>query len=287
MTQFNLASLPFELTQSQFGLVYNALSLCIAAMFASALFFFNVKSQVGRKYQTAIVVSGVVVSIAAYHYFRIFNSWEAAYELDVEGARYLVSGQPFVDAYRYVDWLLTVPLLLIETVAVLALPNKVARPLFIKLAFGALLMIATGYVGEIDSSISGRAIWGAISTVPFIYILYVLWTELDRAVSRQPDEVKTLLDGMRFLILGSWGVYPIAYLLPELGIQGTVATVGVQIGYTVADLLAKPVFGLLVFSIARIKTQVDETGGAGETPAARGNGHSQDKEEVAGSVEVS
>lgn len=276
MVYQNLASLPTELTQDQFSLVYNAFSLCIAAMFAAALFFFNAKALVSPKYRTAIVISGVIVSIAAYHYFRIFNSWEAAYIL--ENGAYLTSGQPFVDAYRYVDWLLTVPLLLIETVAVLALPNKVARPLFIKLTVGALLMIATGYVGEIAASTSGRAIWGAISTVPFLYILYVLWTELDRAVSRQPSEVKTLLNGMRFLILGSWGVYPIAYLLPEVGIQGTAATVGVQVGYTLADLLAKPVFGLLVFSIARVKTQVDEAGGA-ETLSAG-------SEELTGSVEV-
>ncbi|WP_052330811.1 hypothetical protein [Rivularia sp. PCC 7116] len=76
-----LASIPPSLSSSQFDLVYNALSLCIAAMIGAALFFFNAKSEVGDKYKPAIVISGVVVSIAAYHYFRIFNSWEAAYAL--------------------------------------------------------------------------------------------------------------------------------------------------------------------------------------------------------------
>lgn len=252
------ASVPTELTPNQFSLVYNAFSLCIAAMFAAALFFFNAKLQVSDRYRIAVIVSGVVVSIAAYHYFRIFNSWEAAYTLK-EGL-YVSTGEPFNDAYRYVDWLLTVPLLLVETVAVLALPKQTSRPLFIKLAVAAVLMIATGYPGEIAESLTTRAIWGAVSTVPFAYILYVLWTELQRAVSRQPEQVKTLLNGLRFLILASWGVYPIAYLLPELGIQGTTATVGVQVGYTIADILAKPVFGLLVFAIARVKTQADEAG---------------------------
>ncbi|NEP60171.1 MAG: bacteriorhodopsin [Symploca sp. SIO2G7] len=257
MEYSNLALIPTELTSNQFSLAYNAFSLCIAAMLTSALFFFNAKSEVGDKYRIAVIVSGVVVSIAAYHYFRIFNSWDAAYEL--QDAAYLASGKPFVDAYRYVDWLLTVPLLLIETVAVLALPAQTARPLFIKLTVAALLMIGTGYVGEIATTISSRAIWGAVSTVPFLYILYVLWAELSQATSRQPEQVKTLLNGMRFLILASWGVYPIAYLLPELGIEGATAIVGVQVGYTVADLLAKPVFGLLVFSIAKIKTETDKT----------------------------
>lgn len=63
---------------------------------------------------------------------------------------------------------------------------------------------------------------------------------------------------MRLLLLLSWGVYPIAYLLPELGLFGTpVATVSIQIGYTIADLLAKPIFGLFVYSIAKVKTEDD------------------------------
>lgn len=260
-----IASIPSTLSADQFNLVYNAFSLCIAAMFSSALFFFNAKSQVNHKYRTAVIISGVVVSIAAYHYFRIFNSWDAAYTLQ-EGI-YAATGELFNDAYRYVDWLLTVPLLLIETVAVLALAKDVARPLFVKLAIAAVLMIGTGYPGEIADSITTRAIWGAVSTVPFAYILYVLWTELQRALERQPQQVKSLISTMRVLILFSWGVYPIAYLLPEVGITGATATVGVQLGYTVADLLAKPVFGLLLFNIARVKSEVDN-----QTQAADGSG---------------
>lgn len=263
MNSYTLATAPELLSVEQFDLVYNAFSLTIAAMLAAALFFFNSKQLVGNRYRVAVIISGVIVSIAAYHYFRIFNSWEAAYVLE-EGS-YVASGQAFNDAYRYVDWLLTVPLLLIEAVAVLGLPNKESRPLFIKLAVAAVLMIATGYPGEVADTIRERAIWGAVSTVPFVYILFVLWFELKDAITRQPERVQTLISGMRWLLLASWGVYPIAYLLPEVGITGATATVGVQIGYTVADLLAKPLFGLLAFSIARIKSQAEE-GNDGKVP---------------------
>ena len=258
MNIYTLATTPDLLSAGQFNLVYNAFSLTIAAMLAAALFFFNSKQLVGNRYRVAVIISGVIVSIAAYHYFRIFNSWEAAYVLE-EGS-YVASGQAFNDAYRYVDWILTVPLLLIEAVAVLGLPNKESRPLFIKLAVAAVLMIATGYPGEVAETIKGRAIWGAVSTVPFAYILFVLWFELKNAKERQPERVQTLISGMRWLLIASWGVYPIAYLLPEVGITGATATAGVQIGYAVADLLAKPIFGLLVFSIARIKSQTDVEG---------------------------
>lgn len=251
-----LSSTSQSLTSNQFNLVYNAFSFAIAAMFASALFFFSARAQVGQRYRLALLVSAIVVSIAGYHYFRIFNSWDAAYSL--QNGVYSPTGTPFNDAYRYVDWLLTVPLLLVEAVAVLGLPVKEGRPLLIKLAAASVLMIVTGYPGEISSDITTRVIWGTVSTIPFAYILYVLWVELSRSLVRQPAAVQTLVRNMRLLLLLSWGVYPIVYLLPMLGISGTSATVGVQLGYTIADVLAKPVFGLLVFAIAVVKTRVDQ-----------------------------
>jgi bacteriorhodopsin len=244
------------LTASQFNLVYNAFSFAIATMFAAALFFFNAQAQVGQKYRLAILVTAIVVSIAGYHYFRIFSSWDNSYALD--NGIYISTGAPFNDAYRYVDWLLTVPLLLVETVAVLALPIKESKPLLLKLVGAAILMIVTGYPGEISNDTTTRIVWGTISTIPFIYILYVLWIELSKSLVRQPPTVQTLISNMRLLLLFSWGVYPIAYILPILGISGPIATVGVQVGYTIADVLAKPLFGLLVFSIATTKTKLDQ-----------------------------
>lgn len=126
-------------------------------------------------------------------------------------------------------------------------------------------MIATGYPGEISQVIKTRLIWGAVSTVPFAYIINVLWVELSRSIERQPADVKSLISNMRLLILFSWGAYPIAYLLPVFGIAGTTATVGVQVGYTIADVLAKPIFGLLVLAIAVSKTRFDRDNNNGSS----------------------
>ncbi|EKQ71174.1 bacteriorhodopsin [Leptolyngbyaceae cyanobacterium JSC-12] len=247
---------------AQFDLVYNSFSFCIAAMAAAALFFFNARVQVAEKYRPALLVSALVVSIAAYHYFRIFNGWDSAYAL--QGGIYVATGTPFNDAYRYADWLLTVPLLLIEAVAVLALAPQVSRSMVLRLAAAAVIMIATGYPGEIASSLTARLVWGTVSTIPFVYILYVLWIELSKAIDRQPPEVKGLVKSLRWLLLLSWGVYPIAYLLPALGITGAAATVGVQVGYTIADVLAKPIFGLYIFAIANAKTKADQVANVDE-----------------------
>ncbi|WP_425145655.1 bacteriorhodopsin-like [Deinococcus sp.] len=242
------------LTAGQFDTVYNFFSFAIAAMGASAVFFFLARSQVAPKYRIALLITGLVVTIAGYHYFRIFNSWDAAYSL--KGGSYAPTGIPFNDAYRYVDWLLTVPLLLLETVAVLALPAVQARSLAWKLVIASAFMIALGYPGEVGN-LTARFWWGLASTIPFVYILYVLWVDLARSMDRQPAEVKVYVRNMRLLLLASWGVYPVAYALPLLGIAGAGATVGVQVGYTIADVLAKPIFGLLVFTIALLKSQQD------------------------------
>jgi bacteriorhodopsin len=73
------------------------------------------------------IASAIVVFVAGYHYFRIFGSWEAAYQISSDGLSYLPTGQPFNDAYRYVDWLITVPLLMVELVLVLALSRELTR----------------------------------------------------------------------------------------------------------------------------------------------------------------
>ena len=86
-----------ELTFGQFQLVYNALSLAIAAMFGSFLFFFMARQQLTAKYRPAMIMSSLVVAIAGYHYFRIFNSWHEAYTLTDAGT-YIASGAPFNDA---------------------------------------------------------------------------------------------------------------------------------------------------------------------------------------------
>jgi len=246
------------LSSGEYSLVYNMLSLAIAAMLGSFLFFVQARSQLHAKYRPAMVLSSLVVAIAGYHYFRIFEGWQAAHVL--KNGVYEASGAPFNDAYRYVDWLLTVPLLCAELVAVLALASGVRGRIMGKLVVAAVLMIALGYPGELSAESGPRVMWAALSTVPFAYILYVLWGELSRVAKDQDPKVRDRLAQTRWLLLATWGFYPIAYALPLLGIGGASATVGVQIGYSIADILAKCGYGFMIYAIARAKMDA-----AGET----------------------
>lgn len=252
-----------------FLLVYQLFSITIATMGAAFIFFVIGRNHLAEKYRPAMLVTALVVAIACYHYFRIFESWNAAYVLNATGG-YDPSGKPFNDAYRYADWILTVPLLLVEAVAVLALASNLAGGMIWRLVLAALVMIATGYPGEISQDTGTRLLWGTISTIPFIYIVYVLWAELGKSLDRQPPRVQVLVRNLRLLLLGSWGFYPIAYLLPLLfGGLSAGGIVAVQIGYSLADIIAKAGFGVLIYFIALEKTRADaEAGGGRLTPAA-------------------
>jgi Bacteriorhodopsin len=256
-----LQELP-ALSPGQYSLVYNMFSFTVATMAASFIFFVLAQKNLAPKYRISMMVSALVVFIAGYHYFRIFNSFGGAFELT--GGMYEATGDPFNDAYRYVDWLLTVPLLVVELVLVMDLPEGESGPLATKLGIAAALMIALGYPGEAGSStelFGARGLWGFLSTLPFLYVLYVLFTGLGDVLEQQSSEARALLSNARLLLLLTWGWYPIVYMVPMFvsgyptEAPGTFVTL--QVGYTIADLAAKAGYGVLIYNIAKQKS-IDE-----------------------------
>lgn len=243
------------ITANQYLLVYNALSLTFAAMAAATIFFWFGRSQVGSAYKTALTITGLVTAIASYHYFRIFESWTGAHV--VANGIIRSTGAGFNDAYRYVDWLLTVPLLLIELVLVMRLSREETVSKATRLGFAAALMIGLGYPGEIAADNATRALWGTLSTIPFIYVVWELFKGLGNAIDRQPESARGLIKQARLLTFASWGFYPIVYMLPYTGLSGGTVQTSVQIGYTIADLLAKVGVGILVYMIAVRKSAVE------------------------------
>ncbi|MEI6497944.1 MAG: bacteriorhodopsin-like [Actinomycetota bacterium] len=242
------------LSGGQFNLVYNSFSFVIACMGATFIFFLLVRNRVAPRHRMAITLSTLVVAIAFYHYFRIFNSWSEAFKFD--SGKYVSDGRPFNEGYRYVDWLLTVPLLLAELVIALKLAKAQTRSLLVRLIIAAIAMIALGWPGEIsDPDSTARVVWAVASTIPFLYILFVLFVELGRSLGKQSPAVRKLLDGLRYIILATWGIYPLAYLAPMVIDNESTAEVLRQVGYAVGDVLAKPLFGLLVMGIALAKSR--------------------------------
>jgi len=155
----------------------------------------------------------MVTFIAGYHYLRIFDSYKHATSEGTFNVATDVnaSSVAFNEGYRYVDWILTVPLLLVEVIAVLALAKEASKSLITRL-------------------------------VP---------------ADRQPEGVAATIGRLRLLLIASWGVYPISYLLPIIDADGAASSgafVGRQVGYTIADVVAKCVWGLTILKIARMKS---------------------------------
>lgn len=253
--------IPDTLTAGQYDTIYNMFSLVIASQLFAALFMIACLPRILPRYRQAMCVAAVVCGIAAYHYFRIFDSFKSSFETDAVGGRGTyaqVAGEGFNEGYRYVDWLLTVPLLLLELVAVLALARKVQTSLLVRLVPAAIAMIALGYPGELSGDNGIRTLFGFLSSIPFVYILYVLFVEVTKSLDNQPAQVRKSISQLRLLLLITWGVYPIAYLLPQLGFDGAAAWTGKQVGYSVADILAKALYGLIIYRIARIKSFADD-----------------------------
>ena len=244
-----------QLDSNQWNLVYNVFSFGLVSMLACTIYTLVSQQRVLAKYRNALVMSSMVTFIAGYHYLRIFDSFKHA----SEGGKVLLDGSQnsFNEAYRYVDWLLTVPLLLVEVVAVLALAKEVSRSLITRLVPASAAMIALGYPGEISSDQNTQVMYGVLSTIPFIYILYVLFVELGKSLERQPAGVAETVGRLRLLLIATWGVYPIAYIFNIVGDASASSFVTVQVGYTIADVLAKCVFGLTILKIARMKSMAE------------------------------
>lgn len=264
-----------DLSPFEYNVVYNMMSLAVATMMAATAFFF-ISPRVNQKYRPAMIITGLVTFIAFYHYWQIRDSFGMSYSfVAAEGTYAPDAGHPFNDFYRYADWLLTVPLLMVELIAVMALARAEAAKYLKVLIPAVILMIVLGYPGEaaITAGGSAAAVWGwfVASMIPFCIILFVLFTQLSSAIAKQPAEAQGLIKMARTVVLITWSFYPIAYVIGALGAGGdgrsAGSIVGLQVGYTIADITAKAGFGVLIYMIARRKSELEGETATGTVPA--------------------
>jgi len=257
----------YPMTLGQYSLVYDVLSFSLASMGASTMFFFLRLNSVHAKYKSALAISGLVTFIAAYHYIRIFNSWVEAYEFPRSStgvdADPILTGVPFNDAYRYMDWLLTVPLLLLEIIFCMNLTKEQTSKEAWSLGISSAAMIAAGYPGElvVTGDLTPRLHYFCFSFAIFLYIVFKLLVGLRTAINSETDgEVASMLNQVCLMTVVSWCTYPIVYLFPFLGISGSSAVVGIQVGYCVSDVISKCGVGLLIYNITMKKSEIIKAG---------------------------
>merc|ERR1712161_6621 len=233
---------------------------------ATTIFLWMRVSSAHEKYKSAVIISGLVTFIAAYHYMRIFNSWVGAYEYAattvaggaMQDSAPTLTGVPFNDAYRYMDWLLTVPLLLIEILLAMKLDDETYSAKAWTLGFGSALMIVSGYYGElvVTGDLTPRWLCWFLSMMFFLYIVYELLVGLAAATNNESDPVvKSKIQSAQLMTVISWCTYPVVYLIPMLVPNSAAqAVVGIQIGYCASDIISKCGVGLLIYQITYAKS---------------------------------
>ena len=203
------------------------------ALIASTAFFFLETQRVSAKWKTSLTVSGLVTLVAAVHYFYMRDVW-------VE-----TGTSPTV--FRYIDWLITVPLLMIEFYIILRACTKVSGGVFWKLMIGSLVMLVGGYLGE--AGYINTTLGFVIGMVGWIYILYEIFAgEASKASEEAPESVRSAFNTMRWIVTIGWAIYPIGYFMGYM--TDGVDAASLNIIYNLADVLNKIAFGVIIWNVA-------------------------------------
>ena len=207
--------------------------LVSAAMLAATAFFFLERSSVNGKWKTSLTVAGLVTGIAFWHYLYMRGMW-------IE-----TGSSPTV--YRYVDWLLTVPLQVVEFYLILAAVTTVRGGVFFKLLISSLVMLIAGYLGEaglapvLPAFVIGCAAW--------LYIIYEIFAGEASQInaSKGTAASQKAFNALRLIVTIGWAIYPIGYVI---GYTGGGSAEGLNIIYNLADFVNKIAFGVVIWAAA-------------------------------------
>ena len=208
---------------------------CMAMMAASAFFFLSMNS-FDKKWRTSILVSGLITFIAAVHYWYMRDYWATVGESPT--------------FFRYVDWVLTVPLMCVEFFLILKVAGA-KKSLMWRLIILSVVMLVTGYIGETLDR--GNAwLWGAISGAAYFIIVYDIW--LGKAKKLAVEAGGAVLSAHKMLcwfVLVGWAIYPIGYMAGTPGwYEGIFGNLNLDVVYNLGDAINKIGFGLVVYNLA-------------------------------------
>jgi len=204
------------------------------ACLATTTFLFLERSSVPHGWRIAVTVSGLVTGIGFINYLYIREIWVLIGELPV--------------VYRYIDWLITMPLLMLQFYFVLSTIRKVPRAIYWKLLIGTLVMFVGGYLGEAGHIPSMLGF--TILVAGWIYILYEVFSgDAGKLAAKSGNKAFVNAFGsMRLIITIGWAIYPLGYVFEIF--TGGVDNTSINVIYNLADFLNKIVFGLIIWSAA-------------------------------------
>lgn len=252
----------------QHELIFYSLVVAGLALFAQFVRTGVSLGEVSSRYRPALYASMCICGVAFLSYVYLAVKFDAGYVL--QGGSYVPTAESFASYLpRYMDWSVTVPLLIVEALAVSAVIGAQVRKLRAVGIAAAFLMIFTGYLGAgvigHGNNTSALLLWGMISTVFFIVLYVVLIGALRRSKASMSAEVYSTYAKAIILLVSVWGWYPIAYAIHNW-FAGSAATTIIQVGFSFADIAAKAGFGAMIHKIAKLRTAEDVNAGEESHP---------------------
>ena len=210
------------------------------AMMAASAFFFLSMSSFDKKWRTSILVSGLITFIAAVHYYYMRDYWAT----NMESPTF----------FRYVDWVLTVPLMCVEFYLILRAAGATKRLMW-TLIGASVVMLVTGYWGE-GVNRDQAALWGGISGAAYFYIVYlIMFGEAKSLATSAGGNVLAAHNILCKFVLIGWAIYPIGYMAGTAGWYGAEGQIfgmdlAMDVIYNIGDAINKIGFGLVVYNLA-------------------------------------
>jgi|TARA_A100001011_G_scaffold86609_1_gene90875 bacteriorhodopsin len=203
-------------------------------MLAATAFFFLERGSVAAGWRTSVTVAGLITGIAFIHYMYMREVWVTT------------GDSPTV--YRYIDWLITVPLQMVEFYLILAAVKKMPSGIFWRLLIGSLVMLIGGYLGE--AGYINEMLGFIIGMAGWIYVLYEIFSgEAGKAAAKSGNKaLVTAFGALRMIVTVGWAIYPLGYVFGYL--TGGVDANSLNVIYNLADFLNKIAFGLVIWAAA-------------------------------------
>ncbi len=240
----------------QWQLVAHILVLGFAAQAAGLVYFLTTMRDVAPRYRIASILGSIVMISAFLLLLAQWWSWQATFVFD-NGA-FTRGDHLFSNGFRYLNWLIDVPLLLLQLVVVLGLAAGGARRLGSLFTGSGVAMILLGYIGQFYETTNLQALWawGAVSTVFYLVLLYLAWTEIGRSLPGLPESARGTMRAIRWIFVIFWTMYPLAYIVPAVAATATGVVVR-QWLFTVADIVAKVIYGVMITKVATDRSRAE------------------------------
>ncbi len=240
----------FSNTPTQFEVVLGVFTLTAAVFAAVLVYSLATSGSIAPRYRLTSYLTGVVMVSAVIELGLLALRWNNSFSWD--GAAYVLSGDLFSNGFRYMNWSIDVPVLLTQLLIVAGITGAAFRRRWASFVIAGLGMIWTGDVGQFDEVDGGVQfwLWGAISTVFYLWLLYVAWQTIRDARATAPTSVRKLFGSVWVLFLVSWTIYPLAYLMPQIAATADGVVIRNLI-YSFADIASKAVYGVMLAIIAQ------------------------------------